>query len=363
MTEALRLAGPLADPQLLRALGLRPLVGGVALRGGLVGGRRAGIVAGDWPCLRPGRAEVPVVNVTQSPALWRYAAVMGLSVQDLPGGPVLGLQQQPRDDALWSHHDWLPDLAAEIVRDILAAPEHLAPDRIAARLPMIGVWAESRLRGAASPPSGGDLVVRRGVDDVRLLAQEQVFSGFFAVDRWDLSHRTHAGGFTPRVTREGFVMGDAVVVLPWDPARDRVLAIEQFRFAPALRRDSQPWLLEPIAGRIDAGESVEQAARREALEEADLQLGRLFPAINHYPSPGAVAEFLYLYIGIADLHDGIAGTHGLEGEAEDIRGHLLDRGRLHEMVMAGQITNGPLAMLSLWLAQRNGDLLREMTDR
>lgn len=152
------------------------------------------------------------------------------------------------------------------------------------------------------------------------------------------------------MTRAGFVMGDAVVLLPWDPRRDRVLLVEQFRFAPAMRRDPQPWLLETIAGRIDAGETPQQAARREAVEEAGLHItGDLIPAIYHYPSPGAVGEFLYLFLAQADLPDGIAGIHGLDSEAEDIRGVLMPRAQLSQMVADGQITNGPLAMMSLWL--------------
>nr|WP_241865547.1 NUDIX domain-containing protein [Paracoccus salsus] len=225
---------------------------------------------------------------------------------------------------------------------------------------MIGVWADSRLRAAAGTRSGGHLVAARAPGDVRRLERREPYAGFFAVELWDLAHRTHEGGFTPVVTREGFVMGDAVVVLPWDPARDRLLVIEQFRFAPALRHDPQPWLLEPIAGRVDAGESVQQAARREAMEEAGLRLGRLFPAVHHYPSPGAVTEFLYLYVGIADLPDDSAGVHGLDGETEDIRGHLIDRADLARMVHDGQVTNGPLAMLSLWLDRKKDDLLAEL---
>ena len=43
-----------------------------------------------------------------------------------------------------------------------------------------------------------------------------------------------------------------------DPVRDRVLVVEQFRMGPYARGDRHPWQLEPIAGRIDGGESAEQ---------------------------------------------------------------------------------------------------------
>lgn len=362
MTTPLRLVGPLADPQMLAALNLGAASPGQPLEGHLAGGARAGLEAGDWPGLRPGQGTTPTVTVMPGPDLWRYAAVMGLAARPVgPGPAVMGLGDRPAAGAAPWGGDWMPDLSASVATEILAAPATRDPAQIAARLPMIAVWAESRLRAAASPPSGGDLVACRGPDDLRLHDRREVFAGFFAVDIWTLSHRTHRGGLTPAVDREGFVMGDAVVVLPWDPVRDRVMLIEQFRFGPALRRDPQPWLLEPIAGRIDAGEGIEHAARREAQEEAGLSLGRLFPAVHHYPSPGAVTEFLYLYVGIADLPDGSAGIHGLDDETEDIRGHLIARDDLSRMVAAGQITNGPLAMLSLWLDRQHDDLAAELT--
>lgn len=333
---------------MLAALGLTGEA--AALPGRLAGGARAGIDRDGWPRLAAGQGTIAARRVRPNAALDRYARVMGLMPQRHGSDLILGLGPGGAEGAP------LPDLAAEIARQILAAPAEIPADRLAARLPMIGVWAASVLRGRKTPPSGGDLVTLRGPDDVRVEKAEEPFAGYFAVQVAHLRHRSHAGGMSPVMRRESFVSGDAVVVLPWDPRRDRVLLIEQFRMAPFLRGDPQPWLLETVAGRVDAGETVEQAARREAQEEAGLTLTRLFPAIDCYPSPGAFAEYLYLFVGIADLPDGIAGIHGLESEAEDIRGHVIDRAELTRLALAGQIPNGPLATLALWLELRIGTL-------
>lgn len=347
MSDAVLLVGPLAHPKMVAALGLEGE--SARITGSLVGGARAGIDADGWPALREGDEGLDALRVVPTAGLLRYAAVMGLEVRAHSQGPVLGVQAEPASEGRFEADDWPADLAAEIARLVLEAPPDRPIDAIAARLPAIGVWADSQRRGRASVASGQGIVPQRGAGDVQLLSRREPFAGFFAVEEWDLTHQMHDGGRTPVVRREGFVLGDAVVVLPWDPARDRVLVIEQFRLAPAMRRDPQPWLLEPVAGRVDAGEGVEAAARREAREEADLELHQLLPAIHHYPSPGAVGEFLYLFVGLADLPDGVAGVHGLDGEVEDIRGHVLDRSELTRMTLAGQITNGPLAMLALWL--------------
>lgn len=347
------LTGPLAAPAVMSALAL---TGTPVSLSGTLSGRGEGIDAGDWPVLTPGEARLDAVAVVPNGALMRYTAVMGLSAHALDGHQVLGVKEiaAPAETG-WTTNVRQQELAAEIARQILAAPPDLPVAHLRGRLPMIGIWASSRLRAARMMPSGTGIVPPRGPDAVHVVERQSRFSGYFAVEEHRLTHALHRGGHSPALTREAFLMGDAAVLLPWDPLRDRLLVVEQFRFAPALRGDPQPWLLEPIAGRVDAGEDVEDALRREAREEAALEVGRLFPAVSIYPSPGAVCEFIYHYVGIADLPDGSAGIHGATNEAEDIRGHLIPRRQLSAMVADGQITNGPLVLLSLWLdAQAEG---------
>lgn len=348
MNGSVLLTGILARPEMMDVLGLTGTP--ETLPGILTGGARAGIDRNGWPSLTPGQGTVAAMRVVPNAALNRYAAVMGLSPQDgilgLGSGTAEGEPQVP--------------LAAAIARHVLAAPDDRPAEDIAARLPMVGVIAASELRGAACPPSGGSLVDRRRPEDVQAVAWEEPHASFFSLQVCRLRHSTHAGGMTPVLKREALVSGDAVVLLPWDPVRDRVLLIEQFRVAPWLRHDPQPWLLEAIAGRVDAGEAVEDAARREAREEANLTVTRLFQAIHHYPSPGALGEYLYSFVGIADLPDGVEGIHGLESETEDIRGHLISRAELTHMAMAGQLASGPLAMIALWLELRHQAIRTEL---
>ena len=60
---------------------------------------------------------------------------------------------------------------------------------------------------------------------------------------------------------------------------------------------------EPVAGVIDPGETAEETAIREAEEEAGVAVLRLEPVAQVYPSSGALAEFIHVFIGIADLSD------------------------------------------------------------
>ena len=194
-----------------------------------------------------------------------------------------------------------------------------------------------------------------GAGDVNIEAQAEAYRAFFSVQDYDLCYRRFDGSLSPVLRRAAFVSGDAVTVLPYDAARDRLLLIEQFRVGPMARGDVNPWQFEAIAGRIDTGETVEAAARREAVEEAGLSLGALLAVARYYPTPGISSECLYSYVGLCDLPDGVAGVFGVAGEAEDIRGHLIGFEDAMEMAASGEIGNAPTLLTLFWLAgQRAG---------
>ncbi|TXH94754.1 MAG: NUDIX domain-containing protein [Pseudorhodobacter sp.] len=214
---------------------------------------------------------------------------------------------------------------------------------------------QTRARAAAPGPARQRRSVAPG--DVQVDSRSQPYAAFFAVEEQGLRFRRFDGTMSGRVQRAAFVSGDAVTVLPYDPLRDRVLLVEQFRFGPHVRGDTNPWQLEAIAGRIDAGETPEDAARREAQEEAGLDLqGALLPIAGYYPSPGAFAEYLYSYLALVDLPDSAAGHFGLAAEAEDIRAHLVGFDDLMALCQTGEIDNAPLLLSVLWLSGQRAAL-------
>ncbi|MDA8231047.1 MAG: NUDIX domain-containing protein [Magnetospirillum sp.] len=198
------------------------------------------------------------------------------------------------------------------------------------------------------------MVSTLGRDDVEIIAKDTVFKGYFQVDRYRLRHRAFAGGWTQPLTREVFERGHAVSVLLYDPVRDEVALIEQFR-AGALAAGLNPWLVEVVAGIIEDGESPEEVARREVREEAGCAVDDLVFISQILLSPGAVSETVRMYCARVD-GSGIAGLHGLESEGEDIRVFTLATDQALAMVKDGRINNSVAVMSLLWLAGERDSL-------
>ena len=185
-------------------------------------------------------------------------------------------------------------------------------------------------------------------NDVEIVEREACFRGFYQLERLHLRHRLFAGGMGKVISRELFVRHDAVCVLPYDPQRDCVVLIEQFRVG-ALDKSLNPWLIELVAGLIDKDEQPEQVARREAVEEAGLELAELWPLTQYYPSPGGSDERVHLYVGRCDSR-GAGGVHGLEDEGEDIRVLVWSLDEALAAVANGRIDNAASIIALQWLA-------------
>lgn len=189
---------------------------------------------------------------------------------------------------------------------------------------------------------------RFAADDVEIIERDTAFQGFFRVDRLTLRHRLYQGGWTSPLRRELFMRQPAAAVLPYDPQRQEILLIEQFRVG-ALGDRASPWCLEMIAGIADkAGESSVELIRREAVEEAGLTLGAMESIARYMPSPGGSNERLEIFIARADLSQA-GGIFGVAGEGEDIRALVLPVSAIDDL-LAGELIDNAASIVALqWL--------------
>ncbi|MBL7634938.1 MULTISPECIES: ADP-ribose diphosphatase [Atlantibacter] len=194
-------------------------------------------------------------------------------------------------------------------------------------------------------------------NDVEIIAREKLYRGFFSLDLYRFRHRLFNGEMSGEVRREIFERGHASVLLPFDPVRDEVVLIEQIRIA-AYDTSDTPWLLELVAGMIEPGESVEEVARREAMEEAGLLVGRTKPVLNYLASPGGTSERLSILVGEVDATQA-EGIHGLVEENEDIRVHVVSREQAYQWVNEGKIDNAASVIALLWLQLHYQEIRQE----
>lgn len=184
-------------------------------------------------------------------------------------------------------------------------------------------------------------------DDVVVEKRETLFQGFYRMDKLHLRHRQFAGGMGPVINRELFVRPAAVGVLIYDPEGDCVLLIEQFRVGAL--DDTHPWQMEIVAGLIEPGEHPDEVVRREAKEEAGVELQRVERVMEFLPSPGGSDERFALYVASADLSLA-GGIHGLPEEGEDIRVNVMSVNQALSALERGRINNAPCILALQWLA-------------
>ncbi len=185
-------------------------------------------------------------------------------------------------------------------------------------------------------------------DDVEILETQTVWKGFFRMDRVRLRHRLFAGGWGQPITREVFERGHAAALLPYDPVRDEVVLIEQFR-AAAMTAGAEPWLVEIVAGIIEEGETGEDVARRETVEEAGCEVTDIIPVMDVFTTPGGSSERIAIFVGRVNTQ-GVGGIHGLADEGEDIRVFTESLDAALARVASGGIVNVIAIAALQWLA-------------
>ncbi|WP_417724929.1 NUDIX domain-containing protein [Salipiger sp.] len=357
---------PLLERVLGRAADLRP----ARLPGYAVYGTGGGALDPGTLCAVPEGGAAGLLILDPDPedgarmAYFNGTDADGMVTEVRCGGDLVSARVALHDDAPgdgappWDQARWLEEwgpLALDTARNIMAQYGQTEPARMAGLRPYLAARAWAR-QLARTPAPAEVRMATTAEEGVEILRERPGHEGFFRLRAFDMRHRRFDGAQSPEIGREGFVAYDAALVLPYDPATDHVLLIEQLRYGPILRGDPRPWVLEPVAGLVDAGEDPETCVLREAVEEAGLTLREVKPMVRVYASPGYSSEFFHCYLGLADLSSYEAGVGGLDAEHEDIRSHLLSFDRAMALVDSGEINAGPLAMMLLWLARARAGL-------
>lgn len=176
-----------------------------------------------------------------------------------------------------------------------------------------------------------------------------VADGFLKVKRYQFVTDMHDGG-EQVIEREVMERGHAVGVLGYDPLRDEVVLISEFRPGCFVAGD-EAYTDNIVAGAIDGDESPCDAAVREMKEEAGLELRD--PILIHpgaYVSSGGTSEKVALVVGVVDTSEA-GGIHGNSAESEDILTVVLSRQEFLKRARRAEITDLKTLVTAYWLAE------------
>lgn len=204
---------------------------------------------------------------------------------------------------------------------------------------------ESSISVAAPFPPSAESMTPNEID---ILACETPYKGYLRIERFRLRHTLFDGKMGPEISREVLQRGHAVGVVLYDPDRNAVVLIEQFRVG-ALAAGWEPWITEIVAGIIDVDEMPADVARRETLEEAGCEILDLVPVYSYLVSPGCSSETVRLFCGRIDASN-IGGIFGLQDEGEDIRVSAVPLDEALRRLQSGNIVSSVAIIGLQWLA-------------
>ncbi len=183
--------------------------------------------------------------------------------------------------------------------------------------------------------------------DYKILEKENLYQGFFKLNRYHLSNQLFQGDWSDVYTREVFERGHAAAVLLYDRERDKLIFVEQFR-PGAIETEDSPWLIELVAGMIEKGENPEEVVRRESVEESGGTIVSLQKICEYLVSPGGSTERIWLYLGEVDSTKVL--THaGLDCENEDIKIHCVSSAIAFDWLAQGRLNNAMSIIAMQWL--------------
>ncbi len=147
-------------------------------------------------------------------------------------------------------------------------------------------------------------------------------------------YRLFTGVWSQKQQSQLLELGDAVSVVLYDPGRDSVVLVEQFR--PGAIQSHNPWLLELVGGVVEENEAITAVAAREVNEETGLLIAQPELVYQYYSTPGVSTEKVSLLYAECDSYQ-VSHFAGLESEGEDIRVHVVTRKQviqwLHERIL------------------------------
>ena len=186
----------------------------------------------------------------------------------------------------------------------------------------------------------------------KVIRRSPIIKGWSSLDEIVVRHPDES---TWRRTVEHHGVSSAV--LPYDEDRKTCILVSMPRPA-VLLAEQGAHLLELPAGMVDDEATYEAAARREALEEAGLQLGELELVVKLWTMPGLSTERVAIFLAPYATQDRIAAGGGIEEENEQIVVHELTLSFLGRLAVSGTLEDGKTLIAAQALMLKRPELFK-----
>ena len=177
------------------------------------------------------------------------------------------------------------------------------------------------------------------------------YDKYFKVESATITE-TLNGVFKASYKRYRLVRPDAAGILLYNKDTEKVILVKQFRFPIAEK--SNEFVLEIVAGKIDKGETPEQAAVRELAEEVGYTVSedRLGKSVEFFASPGYSSEKLFVFMVIVSNEDKTGTGGGVDTENESLEIVEVSKDDFKNMVLNGEIQDSKTLIASNFLFHR-----------
>ena len=190
---------------------------------------------------------------------------------------------------------------------------------------------------------------------VSIEKKRYLLNDFFKVEEAYLSFEQFDGHMSPVVRRLNLERGDSVSVLVFNQTTEKLILVSQFRYATYPKTDG--WTIEAIAGMLDAGETPEQAAKREVDEETGLSIDTFEHIATFYPSPGGSSERIFLYYSeVSGDKARYKETGGILSKGEDVKAVEITLPEALAKIKTGEIVDAKTIIGVYWLGNRQSNV-------
>ena len=192
-------------------------------------------------------------------------------------------------------------------------------------------------------------------NDLQIRSKDFFYSSYLKLFNYNIKIKSFKDKNVKIITRDLIAAKNSVSILLFDPLKNLIMLVEQFRIGDYKRN---PWTLEVISGTVNpCSKNVINFIIKETKEESNIRCLDIIYLLSYLNSPGISSEITYLYLGIFNSKRD-ENILGLSGESEELKTHLFDLDVALSLIGKG-IINHPSSIISiLWLKNKYYDILK-----